>query len=267
MQAPTLSDDRIVVSLSDGIGTILFNDQENLNAFDASSARAFSEAANWLNLAEDLRVVMLKSATSVFSVGGNVSAFAEVGDHSDKLLLEMTQWFHSAVSLLMRMDAPVIAVVNGACAGAGASLPCMADIAIAAESSKLKFAYTAIGIAPDGGGTFTLPRIVGLRKAYELMVLNTMLSADEALELGIFNKVVPDDALANEADLLAKTLAAGPTKAFGAVKALLLKSYQQGLESQLADESVQISSLSVTADGQEGIKAFSAKRSPNFRGS
>ena len=139
-------------------------------------------------------------------------------------------------------------------------------MAIASEDAKITFAYTDSAISPDGGATYFLPRIVGVRKAYELLTQNPTLSAYEAEEIGLINRVVAVEQLEAETLKLAKSMASGPTKAFGAVKQLLLKSFNQNLESQLADEGKSIAELSVTKDGKEGINAFLEKRAPDFTG-
>lgn len=261
-----LCDPRIAVSLQGGIGTIFFNDPASFNAFDAATCEAFAQAATWLSLQPGLRVVLLRAGGKAFSVGGSIAAFADAGAGADSLLQTMTTHFHTAAARLLRMDAPVIAVVNGICGGGGASLTCVADITLAAASAKITFAYTLSAISPDGGATFALPRIVGARKAYELLVLNPTLSAAEACELGIVTRVIADAELDAEADRLAAQLAAGPTKAFGAVKSLLLESFAQTPEGQMHLEGKSIAALAVAADGQEGIQAFLGKRKPVYKG-
>ncbi|MCB1667344.1 MAG: enoyl-CoA hydratase-related protein [Porticoccaceae bacterium] len=266
MKTIELSDPRVKVQLKEGVGTVLFDDPKNFNALDAGSCGAFAQAVGWLDSQPELRVVLLRASGKAFSVGGSIAMFSDAGDQVDELLREMTKQFHDAVACLMRMDAPVIAVVNGVCGGGGASLTCIADMTIAAESAKITFAYTLSAISPDGGSTFALPRIVGIRKAYELMVMNPTLSAEEAKELGIVTRVVPDQDLDSEAEKLAQYLAAGPTRAFGAVKQLLLKTLDQSPEVQMGDEGESIATLAVGKDGQEGIQAFLQKRKPHYEG-
>jgi 2-(1,2-epoxy-1,2-dihydrophenyl)acetyl-CoA isomerase len=164
------------------------------------------------------------------------------------------------------MNAPVVAAVNGVAAGAGMSLVCAADLAIAAESAKFTMAYTRAGLAPDGSSTFFLPRLVGVRRAVELMLTSRMLSAQEALEWGIVSRVVPDAQLPAEAAALASELAAGPTGAFGTVKKLVLASAAASLETQMELEARGIADAGRSADGREGIAAFLEKRAPKFRG-
>jgi 2-(1,2-epoxy-1,2-dihydrophenyl)acetyl-CoA isomerase len=173
---------------------------------------------------------------------------------------------HMALSRLARMDPPVIAAVNGAAGGAGFSIVMAADLAIAAQSAKFTMAYTNAGLSPDGSSTFYMPRKIGDRRARELMLTNRVLSAAEALDWGVVNQVVADGEALAAAMTLAKRLAAGPTRAYGAVKTLLNESFEHGLESQMELEARKIAELVVSADGQEGIKAFFEKRKPGYTG-
>src|SRR6266850_69551 len=151
--------------------------------------------------------------------------------------------------------------------GAGMSLCLFADLAIAAESAKFTLAYTRAGLSPDGGSTYFLPRIVGVRRALELALTNRVLSAREAMDWGIVNRVVPDAELQNEVSALAKQLAAGATGALGAAKRLLHHSSSESLETQMELEAQAIAERARTADAREGIAAFIAKRPANFNGS
>jgi len=167
---------------------------------------------------------------------------------------------------MAHMDAPVVGAINGMAAGAGFSLAAACDIAIAGQSTRFTLAYTAAGLSPDGSSTWFLPRLVGLRRARELMLTNRMLNADEACEMGIIDRVVADDALQDEAMAQAKAFAAGPTMAYGATKRLLQDTWTSGLETQMDRETRSISDLTRTADAHEGIDAFLNKRKPSFKG-
>jgi len=146
------------------------------------------------------------------------------------------------------------------------SLALSGDLVLAAESARFTTAYTAVGLAPDGGTTHLLPRLVGLRRSQELLLTNRRLSAREALEWGLVSRVVPDEALASEADQLARQLAAGPTRAFGAVRALLAECFERPLAAQLEAEARAIAEAGASADAHEGITAFLEKRVPRFHG-
>ena len=156
--------------------------------------------------------------------------------------------------------------MHGSAAGAGLSLACMSDLVLAAESTKFTMAYTRAGLSPDGSSTYFLPRLIGMRRTQELALTNRLLSAQEALEWQLINRVVADDALHDEALGLARKLAQGPTRAFGAVKKLLMATSDRSLEEQLDLERDSISKLSATPDGREGVAAFLEKRKPSFSG-
>jgi 2-(1,2-epoxy-1,2-dihydrophenyl)acetyl-CoA isomerase len=237
------------------------------NTIDLALARELADAA--LRCDEDpaIRAVVLTGEGKMFCAGGDIGAFAGAGDAVPALLKQITAQLHVAVSRFARMSAPVIAAVNGPAAGAGLALACAADLALASDAAKFTLAYTRLGLAPDGSSTWFLPRLVGARRALELLLTNRTLSAEEALGFGLVNRVVPAASLLGEADALARELAAGPTSAFGAVKRLLLLSASQGLEAQMEWEARAISDAARTRDGSEGIAAFLAKRAPRFEGS
>jgi 2-(1,2-epoxy-1,2-dihydrophenyl)acetyl-CoA isomerase len=200
----------------------------------------------------------------MFCAGGDLGAFSDAADAAPRLLKEMTIHLHAAISRFSRMDAPVIGAVTGIAAGAGFSLVAAMDLAIAGESAKFTMAYTRAGLTPDGSSTWFLPRLVGTRRSLELMLTNRLLKAPEALEWGIVNQVVPDDAVLDTATQLATQLAQGPMGAFGVTKRLLLASGSASLETQMEMEGDAIAAASGTPDGREGIAAFLEKRPAKF---
>jgi 2-(1,2-epoxy-1,2-dihydrophenyl)acetyl-CoA isomerase len=181
------------------------------------------------------------------------------------LLKEITANLHSANSRFARMAAPLIVAVNGTAAGAGFSLAIAGDMVLAADKAKFTMAYTGIGASPDGSSSVYLPRLVGLRRAQELMFTNRVLTATEALDWGMLTKVVNSDDLMAEVDKLAAQIAAGPRLAQAQIKQLLLNTYSNTLETQLEIESRGIASCVSSAEGREGLNAFVEKRKPNFK--
>jgi 2-(1,2-epoxy-1,2-dihydrophenyl)acetyl-CoA isomerase len=165
----------------------------------------------------------------------------------------------------VRMDAPVIAAVNGTAAGAGVGLVAMADLALCGRSSRFNLAYTSVGLTPDGGTSYLLPRIIGVKRAMELLLLNRTLPAAEALAWGLVNEVVADEQLLTRALEVATQLAQGPASAFGATKRLVAHSLG-AFETQMVLESESIAAHAVSADAREGIEAFLKKRAPQFTG-
>jgi 2-(1,2-epoxy-1,2-dihydrophenyl)acetyl-CoA isomerase len=259
-----MQDTQILLNYRDSIAFITLNRPEARNAINLELARALLNVAMECDANPTVRAVVLSGAGSTFSVGGDIKSFAAQGEHLSAYIKELITLFHSAVSCLARMNAPVIAAVQGHLAGAGMSLACACDLVVAAESARFTAAYTRIGLTPDGSLTYFLSRCVGMKRALELTLLNRTLSAQEAYQWGIVNSVVPEDALQEQAEALAYQLAAGPTSAFGMTKRLLHQGWNESLETQMMYETQAISTIARSTDSQEGISAFLAKRSPHF---
>lgn len=261
------ADAPLKLEVKEGVATLTLDRPQAANGIDMALGRALMEAAIRCDEDPAIRCVVLTGGGDrFFCAGGDLKSFAAHGDALPTALKELTVYLHAAVSRFSRMDAPLVVAVNGAAAGAGMSLAVSGDLVLAAESASFAMAYTAAGLAPDGSSTFFLPRLIGMRRTQELMMTNRRLSAAEALEWGLVNRVVPDDALAAEAHGLAVDLANGPTRAYGAVKSLLTESFAGTLETQMELEARAISAMSGTADGREGIAAFLEKRAAKFRG-
>ncbi len=256
----------LTLEVSDNVATVTLNRPAMANSIDLLTGRELMDVAIVCDEDPAVRAVLITGAGSMFCAGGDVKAFSSVGERVPALLKELTSYLHSAVSRFARMDAPVVAAVNGTAAGAGMSLVCACDFAIAAESAKFTMAYTGIGFVPDGSSTYFLPRLVGTRRALDLMLTNRALSAEEAVEWGLINKTTPDEQVLGEARELALQLAQGPTRSFGTVKRLLLASLGESLETQMESESRGIASAAASADGREGVAAFLEKRKPEFKG-
>jgi len=213
-----------------------------------------------------IRALLISGSGPMFCGGGDVKSFADQDDNLPRHLKEITTHLHVAMSYLVRMNPPVVAAVHGSAAGAGLSLACACDLVLAAESARFTLAYSRIGLTPDGGATFTLTRLVGLKRTLELALTNRLLSAQEACDWGIVSKVVPDKDLMIEAKALAGELAQGPTRVFGVTKRLLQGGLAESFEGQMKNESRSISEMARMADAREGISAFLGKRRPKFKG-
>jgi 2-(1,2-epoxy-1,2-dihydrophenyl)acetyl-CoA isomerase len=264
MEQPMAEYSRIIFEANDKIARIVLNRPDAANAVDAEMARELEDCIAHCDTAS-VRAVILTGNGKIFCAGGDLKGFA--AQPPDKLpgFIERTAGhLHRALARMARMDAPVIAAVNGAAGGAGMSLACAADFVIAVESARFTMAYTRAGLTPDGSSTYFLPRIVGFRRAAELILANPVLTAQQACDLGIVTKVVPDADLQKEAEAMAVQFAQGATLAFGAVKRLLLASATNSLETQLELEAATIARMTTTADAQEGIAAFIGKRQPKF---
>ena len=258
----------LLFDVRDAVARITINRPAQLNAIDIATARELFHVANRCSSEPSIRAVVLTGAGErAFSCGGDVPAFAADPEHIDLLLKEMTGYLHLAISRLARMNAPLIAAVNGTAAGAGLGLMAAADLAITVDTANFTSAYTKIGLTPDGSSTYFLSRIIGRRRDMEMFLSNRMLSAEEALDWGMVNRIVPAASLSEEVDKLAVQLASGPTLAYAGTKRLVQSAFDESLETQMEFESQSIAAMSRTRDGLEGVRAFAKKEKPRFTGS
>ena len=233
------------------------------NTMNLQFGREFVAVAYAIRKDSDVRAVLLRGEGKNFCFGGDLRGMVAAGGNVNTYLTELTTDIHAGLLHLARASAPVVAAVQGTAAGAGLGLVLAADLAIAGKSAKFTAAYTAVGLTPDAGTTFLLPRAVGHRRAMEMFITNRVLDAPLALEWGLINQIVDDAELADTATALAARLATGPAGAYGTVKRLLAES-EPGWEAQLAREGQTIAGRAETAEGQEGIAAFLEKRKPKF---
>lgn len=209
------------------------------------------------------RAVLLVGDGANFCAGGNVRDFAGAPDRA-AYVLDVANRLHDFVRLLSAATVPVVAAVQGWAAGAGMSLVCAADVAIGGTSTKLRPAYPGIGYTPDGGMSWNLPRIVGTRRAREIILTDAILDAEEAVRVGILSRLVADDDVKAEALKVAQGFAAGPTSSYAGIKALLARSGESTLSDQLDAEAASISAAATGPAGREGVDAFVGKRKPDF---
>ncbi|MET0362672.1 MAG: enoyl-CoA hydratase-related protein [Sphingobium sp.] len=253
----------VKLHVENGLARITLSRPEAGNAmswdFIADLANASEQAAD----DPSVRAVLITAEGKNFCVGGDIKAFASEADPGD-FIERLAGRLHQGIARLAAMDAPVVVAVQGAAAGAGFSLAAAGDIVLAGESSSFTLAYTALGLTSDGGATWTLPRLVGLRLTQELIYLNRRLSAEEAQRYGLVTRVVADDAVEAEALAVATTLAQGPTRTFGAIKRLLHDSSAATLPEQLDAEAKAIGNALRTEDAQGAVKAFIAREKPVF---
>lgn len=233
------------------------------NTMNLQFGREFLAAAQSLQADSGVRAVVLSGEGRNFCFGGDLRGMVASGADLSAYLSELTTTLHAGLAHLLRMDAPIVAAVKGSAAGAGLGLVLAADFAIAGRSAKFTPAYTGVGLTPDAGCTFLLPRAVGYKRAMELFLTNRVLGAEEALDWGLINQVVEDERVDETAAALAARLASGPTGAFGGVKRLMAEA-EPGLESQLGRESRSIAARGAGVEGREGIAAFLEKRAPRF---
>jgi 2-(1,2-epoxy-1,2-dihydrophenyl)acetyl-CoA isomerase len=251
----------------DGVAHLTLNRPEASNGMDVPFLKALYEAIMAAHGEPSIRAVLLSGNGKHFCAGGDVKTFASKGEALPDYLREATSWLGIAAAALMRLGPPVICSVHGFAAGGGGfGLVCASDIVVAAESAKFMSGAVRVGMAPDAGSTVTLQKIVGLRKAMELLLLNPTLTAGEAKDLGIVTSVVADDQLEEASLKLAQTIAQGAPLAMAATKRLLWDGVGRSVEDCFPDESRTVSQLSGTADSREGLAAVIERRAPTFTG-
>ena len=264
-----MSEKLVELETEGGVALVTMNRPKALNALNRDMTRALVETINPLEHDPDVRCVVIRGGDH-FMAGGDLKTFHAMLDRPRQDNLVAIEAFihevHSLIIAIRRMPKPVVASVSGACAGFGLSFMSAADLAIAADDSYYTLAYTLIGTSPDGGSTYALPRLVGLKKATELALLGDRFDAATAKDYGLVNWVVPAADLAAETEKLAARLAAGPTVAYGRTKALLQRSLDNPLERQLQLEADNFAACAVEPDFAEGVTAFVEKRRAAFTG-
>jgi len=258
--APTVQ-----VDTRGAVALVTLNRPENGNALNLQMAMDLLAASLTCARNAAVRAVVLTGAGRNFCFGGDLRAMASRDTAEVDYVRELTTYLHAAISQFVRMDAPVIAAVNGTAAGAGVGLVAMADLALCTRGARFNLAYTNAGLTPDAGTSFLLPRTLGVKRAMELLLLNRNLPATEAHAWGLVNEVVAEEQLLPRTLEIAEQLARGASRAYGATKRLIAHSLG-ALESQMVLESETIAAHAVSAEGEEGIGAFLEKRKPQFPG-
>ena len=261
-----MNDAPLLIDVEDGVAWLTLNRPEAGNAIDLPMARALVDAAIRCQTDVTIRCVVLTGAGRLFCAGGDVGLFASAGEQVPALLSELAGTLHMALARLARMAKPLLVLVNGPAAGAGLSLAISGDVVLATRSAHFTAAYGAIGLTPDGGMSWLLPRLVGLRKAQEIILTNRRVKADEAEVIGLVTRLVDDDQLRTEGKATAATLTRSAVEAIGAARALLQESFSSGYETQLEREARAISAAGAAAECREGLAAYFAKRTPDFKG-
>jgi 2-(1,2-epoxy-1,2-dihydrophenyl)acetyl-CoA isomerase len=256
----------VLLERRDHVATITLNRPDAYNAFDLTLGREIFQAVLEVDDDAAVRAIVVTASGRAFCGGGDVKAFAGGLDRIGALIKELTTYLHGAISRLCRSDKPVITAVNGMVAGGGVGLALAGDLVLASESMRLTMAYSQIAATPDGGSTYLLTRLVGLRRAMELYLTNRVVTAQEALAWGLVTRVVPDADLAKTAQEMARTLAQGPTKAYGGAKRLFQHATWESLETQMELEAQAIAAAGRTEDFRNGVTAFANKQKPVFTG-
>jgi 2-(1,2-epoxy-1,2-dihydrophenyl)acetyl-CoA isomerase len=258
--------DSVLFERDGAVATIRLNRPDRLNAIDADAAHLLLDACHRAEREDGLRALVLAGEGRAFLAGGDVGAFHEAGDGVQEHVRGLIGLLEESVTVLDRLRMPVVVRVQGAVAGAGMSLMLAGDVVVAADDTKLAFAYSSIGTTPDGGLSWSLPRAVGQVRAMAIALLGEPIEAEEALRLGIVTKVVPRDELEAATAKVAGRLAAGPTRAFARTRELLRSSWRHTLTEQLALERQSFVASAGTEDFREGVAAFVERRRPDFGG-
>lgn len=254
----------ILFEIKNSIAYIILNRPEKFNAFNREMALSLQERLDECEKNISIRCVYITGAGKAFSAGQDLAEVVDPnGPGMEKILSEH---YNPIVTAIRKLNKPVIAAVNGVAAGAGANIALCCDIVIAAESASFIQAFSKIGLIPDSGGTYFLPRLIGFQKASSLMMLGEKISAEEAEKMGMVYKVFPDAAFFTETEEIAAKLAAMPTKGLAFTKQALNRSLEQDFEQQLKTEDYLQQKAAATNDFKEGVNAFIQKRNPDFKG-
>jgi 2-(1,2-epoxy-1,2-dihydrophenyl)acetyl-CoA isomerase len=258
----------IKVGRTEGIATITLNRPEALNAFNILTGEEFLDALMACGKDDGVRVVILAGEGRAFCAGGDVKAMAGSLEEGTpvRFFQRLTLLLHPILVEMTRMPKPIIGRVHGFASGYGMSLALGCDLVVAAESTRFNMAYAFVGLAPDGGSTYFLPRLVGPKKALEMLFTGDFMDAREAERLGIVNRVVPDAELEQATVDLARKLAQGPPLAMAEAKKLVYRGLSETLERQLENEREAIVRSAATQDFSEGVSAFVEKRRSVFQG-
>lgn len=249
-------------SLEGGVARITLNRPDKLNAFNGQMHKELTDALKRVKKDDEVRAVLLTGAGRAFCSGQDLSDLEENVDFSDVL----RKRYNPLIETLTSIEKPVVAAVNGTAAGAGVSLALACDFRLAHEKASFVEAFINIGLVPDSGNLYFLPRIVGHAKALELAVLGEKVRADKAEELGLVTKVVSADDWDSEVQAFVGRLANMPTKAIGLIKRYLQKSWENDLGEVLENEAYAQKIAGSSEDFQEGVQAFLEKRKPEFKG-
>lgn len=259
-----MKDSSILLEIKNDIGIITLNRPKVYNSFNREMALSLQAALRLCREEPRVRAVYLTGNGKAFSAGQDLQEV--VSENGPSLTAILTEHYNPIITSIRELEKPVVAAVNGVAAGAGANIALACDVVVAAESAPFIQAFSKIGLIPDSGGTFFLPRLIGFQKASALMMLGDKVMAREAEQMGMIYKTLPDDTFAEESMKLAETLSQMPTKALGYIKRALNFSIANTLPAQLAIEDQLQSAAGHTHDYQEGVQAFLEKRKPAFKG-
>jgi 2-(1,2-epoxy-1,2-dihydrophenyl)acetyl-CoA isomerase len=243
---------------------IALNRPDAYNALNLEMMKQLGDTLSSAAVDNTIQGAILTGRGKAFCSGGDLKWISQQAESAGSVLYQLAPQFHLSITEIHRMGKPVVAAINGIAAGGGFSLALACDFRIMGQSATLRQAYTSSGLSMDGGGSFALPRLVGLARAMEILAFDEPISATKALEWGLVTKVVPDDQVLEESLTMLETIAKTSLHSFAWSKKLITDSFNNTLESQLELERKAISDCAAHPDGQEGIRAFLEKRRPDF---
>ncbi len=256
----------VLYEKDNGVATIALNRPEKLNVFDGTMHEELRATLDDAAADEEVRCVVLRGEGRGFSAGADLAQVVREADGDPDLGEYLRNTYSRLVKRMAAIEKPIVAALHGPVYGAGVGIALACDLRIAAESAKFSVAFIKIGLMPDAGVTFFLPRVVGLGRAMQMSMLGDAVDAEEAYRIGLVNKLVAEDALAEETRMLAGHLAAMPTGALGRIKHALYASFESDLEFALEREAEGQTFCGYTQDHKEGVAAFFEKRQPQFTG-
>lgn len=254
----------ILFERSGATAVITLNRPEKFNAFNREMALLMQQKLDECRKDASIRCVLITGSGKAFSAGQDLDEV--VDPKGPKVFAILAEHYNPIIRAIRKLEKPVVAAVNGVAAGAGANIALACDIVVASKSSSFIQAFSKIGLIPDSGGTFFLPRLIGWAKASALSMLGDKISADEAERIGMIYKVLPDESFTEDYKKLVERLAAMPTKGLALTKLALNNSFMNNYEDQLHDEELLQERAGRTKDYKEGVQAFLEKRNPEFKG-
>lgn len=263
-----MSDESILYVVADGVAIITLNRPQSLNAFNDAMIAAAEAAMKQAQRDTAVRCILLTGNGRAFSSGQDLSDVQARGLDADSFSISdhLRHGYHKLIKRMVTLEKPIIGAINGVAAGAGCGIALAADLRIAADTASFMLAFSRVGLVPDSGVNWFLPRIIGYGRAYQMAITADKIPADKALAWGIVNDVVPADQLLENATAWARRFAAGPTLAFGLTKRAMMRSFGQDLDAALAYEAHLQEVAARSHDYREGVTAFLEKRPPAFKG-
>ena len=265
MADPASSEPAVLLGIADRVAEIRFNRPARLNAIDVEIAEGFAATVQAALSDESVAVIVVSAEGRAFMAGGDL-AHLRAGPDRARALSELVDPMHAALRALAASPKITIGSLKGPVAGGGMSLALAFDLVIAAENTTFNFAYAKVAASADCGGSWSLPRLVGLRRALEIALLSDTIDAETAHRLGIVNRIVTDDRLADETQALARRIASGAGVALGEIKQLMRQSGERSFEAQLDAEAQSFTRCTATDDFSEALDAFFGRRAPQFAG-